>query len=201
LNINPALQAIVKAEETKKSSPKVTAARSQSSVTRKSRRKRSALRDDLVFCGLYTDAETEQNCKYRRPASYEIPEEEAEDEDEDDEVHAKQEGGDSLPSSSPARTSGQQVANRGDGNVGADGGVEEKRNPMSRIRVWVDEEKKSFYDCVCGKRKPTQDLKKIIRHVEGHAVLTYPCEVCGRIFKHHLGRNSHQRVHKPNSEQ
>lgn len=67
---------------------------------------------------------------------------------------------------------------------------------LKRVRVWVDDEKKIFFDCFCERRKPTQDLRKILKHTSSHDVTEYTCETCGRIFKHHLGLNSHQRIHK-----
>jgi hypothetical protein len=156
-----------------------------------SRRKRSALRSDLIFCGLYNDPETEDNCNNRRPAKYEAPQDydDITDENENNEVNDIEEISNSRTETA-AESSLSQVLK-----------TEEEESPSSdpqysRIRVWIDKERKTFFDCTCGKRKPTQDLKKILRHIEGHSVSTYPCEVCGRVFKHHLGRNSHQRVHK-----
>jgi hypothetical protein len=73
------------------------------------------------------------------------------------------------------------------------------------IRVWNDSRKHLYYDCVCKKRKPIKNLKAMIAHANRHKrdseQESFTCDICGRVFEHILGLNSHQRVHKPSSEQ
>jgi hypothetical protein len=68
------------------------------------------------------------------------------------------------------------------------------------IRVWSDIlNKQSYYDCICGRRKPLRNLKAIIRHTSTHMEIAnkvFKCPKCSRVFSHYLGLNSHQRTHK-----
>jgi hypothetical protein len=79
------------------------------------------------------------------------------------------------------------------------GPYETGTGPFSKIRVWVNDRNLHYYDCECGKRKPVQDLYKIKQHALRHEVENHSCEVCGKIFKHHLQMNAHMRVHKKES--
>jgi hypothetical protein len=70
-----------------------------------------------------------------------------------------------------------------------------------RIRIWRDlQSGLDFYDCVCGKRKPQKSVKSILKHIVRHfkstTDKTYKCVKCHREFRHHLGLNSHQKIHK-----
>jgi hypothetical protein len=71
---------------------------------------------------------------------------------------------------------------------------------LALIRVWKDTTNgQTFYDCVCGRRKPLKNLKAIFQHTNKHAEKeqrTYHCPKCDRVFAHYLGLNSHQRTHK-----
>lgn len=69
--------------------------------------------------------------------------------------------------------------------------------PLNRIRVWTDGKGgEPLYDCVCGKRAPNPSLHKVKRHAYRHAVSSYTCDLCGKIFKAHWSLNAHKRIHK-----
>lgn len=83
-----------------------------------------------------------------------------------------------------------------------------------RIRIWKNSRGLTFYDCVCNRRKPIQDFKKIIGHCKMHGdvmdpqasevdaveeageELLFECEICGRKFERPMQRNGHMRMHK-----
>lgn len=134
--------------------------------TIKRTRKRTASRNDLSFCGMYGDPNTSEKLKRRKLFSSEG--------DEKCEVENE------CSASGPTKDESNSHENES----------------STMVRVWVDDKYRPFYDCSCGKRKPMQDLKRILKHVETHNVTGYPCNLCGRVFAHHLGRNSHQKVHK-----
>jgi hypothetical protein len=74
--------------------------------------------------------------------------------------------------------------------------------PMyEKIRVWENSRRMVFYDCECGKRKPVQDLQKIMRHVERHQVNLYVCDICRKGFSKHLQLNAHMKAHRSASHE
>jgi len=64
------------------------------------------------------------------------------------------------------------------------------------VRVWADECGRYYYDCVCGRRKAVQDIKKIDKHLETHRNTNYGCDRCGKDFTSYFQLNAHKRIHK-----
>ncbi|XXQ37684.1 C2H2-type domain-containing protein [Plasmodiophora brassicae] len=76
-------------------------------------------------------------------------------------------------------------------------GLHGASSPLDRIRVWSDGVGGPLlYDCVCGKRIPNTSLHKVKRHAYRHAVSSYTCDLCGKVFKAHWSLNAHKRIHK-----
>eukprot|EP00474_Spongospora_subterranea_P011063 CRZ11521.1 hypothetical protein [Spongospora subterranea] len=75
-------------------------------------------------------------------------------------------------------------------------GVYGASSPLDRIRVWRDPTGQRLYDCVCGKRIPNSSLHKVKRHAYRHAVSSYTCPTCGKVFAAHWSLNAHCRIHK-----
>lgn len=67
--------------------------------------------------------------------------------------------------------------------------------PHHRVRVFKNDRNMSFYDCECGRRKPSQDLKKTKHHAEMHDVREWRCELCSRGFQSFRQLNGHLRIH------
>jgi hypothetical protein len=134
----------------------------KASLPSKSRRKRSALRSDLIFCGLYTDPNTENNCTNRRPANYEPPEEinegdDGEEDEEEIEEHKETQNerisnNSSIAIADSASSNPSLLASSLSEHGTTPIQTQAEDNLLSRIRVWIDVERKTFFDCTCGKR-------------------------------------------------
>jgi hypothetical protein len=68
--------------------------------------------------------------------------------------------------------------------------------PYDRIRVWKSKGGLTFYDCSCGKRKPSQGIKKMKEHTSRHQSEGFKCDKCSKIYESEIFLIAHKRVHE-----
>jgi len=76
--------------------------------------------------------------------------------------------------------------------------------PLCRIRVWCLTETTKwgsrsiyYYDCQCNQLfPPVENIDVAKKHACQHDTTKNCCDICGKLFSHHLQVNAHKKIHK-----